>query len=237
MKKTALTFFIAIISTLTFAQCIPQSFSGPGFLMPDTSQTLEPVNPLQYYYQEITTYVPVTADINGMQVPIDSAKFESVSGLPPGLSIMLNIPPQRAWHSGTNGCFSIMGESPFSASGFYTASFTFRIFGLGTSALIHLNYRMVVLDSVTAGLNSPVESADDVQVFFSSGEMNIVSKHTTSALVRAYDIQGRLISGQRISLEQGENRVSFDKGRLLRGLVFIIIESPDFIHSQKVFIH
>jgi hypothetical protein len=236
MRKLLLTFTFLSAIAVVFSQCTPQNFSGPGFLLPDTNQELSLVNPLYYYYQVITTYVPVTASVNGVTIPIDSAKYENVTGLPVGLSIMLNIPPHLSWLSGTNGCFVILGQSPFSAAGTYKPRFSFRIFGLGTSTLLNFEYTMIVVDSLIAKISQAKQADGKVFVFPSDNGLIINSAHPINIKFCIFDLQGKTVYCDFLKLSSGENLVSDFPLRAFRGLLFVRIESEGINYTQKVFI-
>jgi hypothetical protein len=235
MKRLLFTLVFSIAGHYLFAQCTPQVFSGPGFLLPDTSQALSPVNPAQLYYQEITTYVPLTAVVNGLQIPIDSAKFEEVQGLPDSLAVWLNIPSNLGWHSGTNGCFVIIGQAPYSAAGNYTPKFSFRIFGLGTSMLMHMEYDMVVLDSAQTSVRSIPSSSASPFVYADGEHLVVRMPFAGRSNLSVTDLQGRLLLNTSMELQKGENRLSSLMSGI-KGLVFIRIESAEKRYSQKVFI-
>jgi len=231
MKRTSIFLLLLFTATFGWSQCTPQAFSGPGFLLPDTSETLHPVNPLQYYYNEITTYVPTSTIINGFQIPIDSAGYESISGLPPGMAIAINS-PNFYWPAGTNGCFVLMGQPPFSAAGDYKVKISFKIHGLGNSTILHFEYRLTVVDSTIAGLHS-LDSHTENAFFVGPTHLVLRAAGQEQSEVSLYDIQGRLVFTKNLFVEAGDYPlVSLES--LPKGLLMVRYSANGKAFTQKI---
>lgn len=234
MKRASILLALLLSAAFAWSQCTPQAFSGPGFLLPDTTDALHPVNPLQYYYNEITTYVPTTAIISGFQIPIDSAGYESISGLPQGMTIAVNS-PNGYWPAGTNGCFVLMGQPSFSASGDYKVKVSFKIHGLGNSTILHFEYRLTVVDSTIAGLPA-VDSHNEPSFFTSPTHLVIRTVRPEQSEVSMHDIQGRLVFKKSLFLEAGDNDlVSLES--LPKGLLLVRYSAKGKAITQKILNH
>jgi hypothetical protein len=234
MKKLTTTLAIFFIASIAYSQCTPFLFYGPGFLYPDSTQGISAVNPLNYYYQEVTTYVPPQATINGLVVPIDSAKFVAATGLPSGLSVWPNISPDRAWASGTNGCFVIHGQTMFIDSGMYAPTLSFLVFGLGTSTLLHFGYSMEVLGASVAGISSLNNDNKKIFAYYDGGNIVINSEVAETAVIGIYDMQGKLLIEESRSFENGITRIL--SNGLAKQMVFVRIVAESISYTQKVLI-
>ena len=204
--------------------------------MPDTGQWLSPVNPLHYYYQEITTYVPVQATVNGLVVPLDSAKYETVTGLPPGLSVWPNIPPDRGWPSGANGCFVINGQVAFADSGTFNPQITFRVYALGTNTLLHFRYKMLVVDSTLTAITANPSSDKVWAVYGSDNKLYIHGKTDSKCHVYITDMLGRRVFSKSVIISGTQQEIA-ETNRFSEGLYLINIITADKTFTQKVFLH
>lgn len=223
-KLLSLTILATLVTGVAFAQCTPNSSTPVGFF-PDANQgeNMDPGDPGQPYSQIFYFKVPrdTTVVFQGFPVDavIDSVSFDTITGLPAGLSFTCSN-SDCYYDSLEVGCIDVTGTITDPA-GIYDVTVMVTFYGTalgGTVAteqagsLPFANYQFEV-GNVGVEETLDLSRFDVVQNYPNPFEKETVisfsSPNNDTYTLTIYNVLGELVQTQKIDAEQGLNQFKF----------------------------
>jgi hypothetical protein len=254
MKKTLLSLMSTFAVTLLMAQnCTPDgSFTDDG-VYPDSATNLAVAYVGQPYSQTITVIAPADTCVEIIPgfpctvVPIDSIVVESVTGLPPGFTIMaenfndLNF----QFPGGSTSCMIVQGTAQAGDEGTYpilvSGTSYATVAGLPQSQPYSVDYYFIEVVN-TVGLEEL-----DLQTFsISQNSPNPVKNYTTvtynmpnygNVSVQIRNILGEMVINDVISAQEGKNTYRIDATNLSNGLYFYQFSLDNKVVTKKFIVN
>lgn len=192
-----LAFFVLFAFNKSFSQCTPFTFPGTGFFYPDTLTGLMDGAATGQYSATIHFKIPLTALIQGQQIPIDSAKIESVSGLPNSLSFAANS-SNSTYKSGIYGCGEISGTLAANTVGNHPLTFNLKVL-VGSMWLPYTftGFSIEVLDASHVGFFEGGFLENSIATFYNpqqkSVEVQFASENKSQYKIQLLNVLGQVV--------------------------------------------
>jgi len=254
MKKTLLSLMSTFAVTLLMAQnCTPDgAFTAVG-VYPDSATNMAVAYVGQAYSQTITVIAPVDTCVQVLPfgpcttVPIDSIVVESVTGLPPGFTIMAenfnNLNFQ--FPGGTTSCMIVQGTAQPGDEGTYpilvSGTSYANVAGLPQSQPYSVDYYFIEIVN-TVG----IDDVDDLTFSISQNIPNPVKNYTTisynmpnygNVSVQIRNILGEMVINDVISAQEGKNTYRIDATNLSNGLYFYQFSLDNKVVTKKFIVN
>ena len=226
-KTLVLTAVVSLFSVVASAQCtIDPSLTYQdnwGFI-PDTATNFKKAQLNQAYNQLINFRAPANAkqvDPSQLAIPIQWARLDSASNIPPGLRISCN-PSNCQVDGGKDGCGIITGVP--TQAGVY--NLVLHLTGnagsiIGDQSFDIVNYRIIVEPSsdltelnkfgFSLGQNIP-------NPFNNMTRINFDANRSMNVAFEVMNIMGQTVFQNNISAHNGQNTIDFDASELPSGI-------------------
>lgn len=230
-----LAFFVLFAFNNSFSQCTPFTFPGTGFFYPDTLTGLMDGAATGQYSSTIHFKIPLTALIQSQQIPIDSAKIESVSGLPNSLSFAANS-PNSTYKSGIYGCGEISGTLAANTVGNHPLTFNLKVL-VGSMWLPYTftGFSIEVLDASHVGFFEGGFLENSIATFYNpqqkSVEVQFVSENSSDYKIQLINVLGQITYESSYQKCDKYNSFSIANSALKSGLYVVRIE---FLNNQVI---
>ncbi|HKR04815.1 MAG TPA: T9SS type A sorting domain-containing protein [Bacteroidia bacterium] len=237
-------FFIFINADRSFAQCTPNP-NNTNLITPDTvtnfvSGTVAiPYTQIVYLHPPSDTTVmigtiPVTID------PVDSIVLNSITNLPPGLSVACN-PSNCNFLGGVSGCAKISG-TPTTAGTYILniivtsygkeATFGFSVYQTDTIQSYHITI------NVNSGI--PVYDQSNFQLIEFGPDpvqekltLKINSPKPVDADFSIFNILGKSVYNKSTSLKQGINTIDFNAKNISAGVYILTLKKEPYLLTRR----
>lgn len=255
MKKTLLSLFTFLSVSLVMAQnCTPDGAYTDVGVYPDSATNMAVAYVGQAYSQTITVIAPadtcvqvLPAPLPCTSVPIDSIVVESVTGLPPGFTIMaenfndLNF----QFPGGSTSCMIVQGNPMPGDEGTYpilvSGTSYATVAGLPQSQPYSVDYYFIeVVNPV--GVNELVTNKFSINYIapnpvrnIANIEFNMLSSNAVSIEVR--NVLGELITSENVLASQGKNNYQIDASTMSNGLYFVRLKNGNEVLTKKFLIN
>jgi len=238
MKKLLLSFIAIFTMSFAIAQnCTadPQ-FTAPG-VYPDSATGLPQAVVGVPYSETITTVTPVDTCVQVLPlpmpcttVPIDSVVVDSISGLPPGFSIVSENENSLKFYffGGTSSCMLVTGTAAPGDEGVYpvyVAGLSWaQLAGVPTSQPFIVDYYQIEVVSA-AGLESFTGNNFQVKQnipnpFNSSSSIDFYLPKEDHVNINIYNVVGKVVKSDEIKARKGENSYSLNAADFSNGIYF-----------------
>jgi len=241
MKKTLLSLLaiVAITSTIVAQNCAPDGqYTAPG-VYPDSATNLPTAYVGQPYSEVITAVTPadtciVIAFPPCTTVPIDSVIVTSVTGLPPGFTIVSeneNALPFK-FLGGTSSCMLITGNPTVLDTGNYPISVNgttyATVFGLTQTQPFDVNYYFIDIVDTTGSTVSVNEFAENKFAITQNypnpfSHISTIEFNTPTAEVvelTVFNLLGKIVKTEKISTNSGKNTYTLNASDYENGVYF-----------------
>ncbi|MBL4594838.1 MAG: T9SS type A sorting domain-containing protein [Flavobacteriales bacterium] len=238
MKKLLLS--LIAITSMSFAiaqNCAPNgAFTVPG-VYPDSATGLAIATVGVPYSETITTITPVDTCVQVLPlpfpcttVPIDSVVVDSISGLPPGFSIVsenennLNF----YFYGGTSSCMLVTGTAAPGDEGIYpiyVAGLSWaQLAGIPTSQPFIVDYYQIEIVSAT-GVEALTGKTFQVRQnipnpFNNTSNIEFYLPQANNVSINIYNVLGKSISNEEIQAVKGTNSYSLNAADFSNGVYF-----------------
>ena len=240
MKRALPFLFVTLLSGAAFAQCSPnQLYADSVFgVWPDTTQGFAPGYVGVFYSDTLNILPPANAgaiDPALFIFIIDSIILDSVSGLPPGFSVICNSQTGAActYLPEQVGCGLIQGTP--ATAGVYPISLhttvNVHIAGLGSAQALPYVFPGY---SITISMGSAINEVTAAKLSRVSNSPNPVTDRTTfefslakagDVKVKVYDLVGAEMWSTHVQGKPGINRMPFDASTLESGIYLYTIST------------
>ncbi|MDT8411615.1 MAG: T9SS type A sorting domain-containing protein [Vicingaceae bacterium] len=241
MKKTLLSLLaiIAISSTIVAQNCVPDGqFTAPG-VYPDSVTNLPTAYVGQPYSEVITAVTPADTCVVILFPPcqiadIDSVIVTSVTGLPPGFTIVSeneNALPFK-FLGGTSSCMLITGNPTVLDTGHYPISVNgttyATVFSLTQTQPFDVNYYFIDIIDTTGSTVSVNELAGNKFAITQNypnpfNNTSTIEFNTPTAEVvelTVFNLLGKVIRTEKISTNSGKNTYTLSANDYENGVYF-----------------
>jgi hypothetical protein len=243
MKKLLSLIVLVGFAYAASAQCTPPDpNTTPTGFHPDPNQgeNIAPGDPGVSYSQTLEFKVPsdTTVTIQGfsVQADIDSVSFDTIMGLPNGLSYQCND-PDCTYDSLETGCIQISGTINDTA-GTYEVSVMVTFYGMANlggnqipaetaGSLPFAVYQMEVGDVSVQTLNpTKFDVVQNIPNPF-SGETTIKFNNPVNTEIEfaVYDMLGKQVDYKKFEAEAGENSIKYRADKLNAGAYFYTLSN------------
>lgn len=254
MKKTLLSLMSTFAVTLLMAQnCTPDgAFTAVG-VYPDSATNMAVAYVGQAYSQTITVIAPADTCVEIIpgfpctSVPIDSIVVESVTGLPPGFTIMAenfsNLNFQ--FPGGTTSCMIVQGTPQPGDEGTYpilvSGTSYATIAGLQQSQPYSVDYYFIEVVNPVG-----IDEVDELTFSISQNIPNPVKNYTTisynmpnygNVSVQIRNILGEMVINDVISAQEGKNTYRLDATNLSNGVYFYQFSLDNKVVTKKFIVN
>jgi hypothetical protein len=254
MKKTLLSLMSTFAVTLLMAQnCTPDGAYTAVGVYPDSATNLAVAYVGQAYSQTITVITPIDTCVQVLpfgpctDVPIDSIVVESVTGLPPGFTIMaenfndLNF----QFPGGTTSCMIVQGTAQAGDEGTYpilvSGTSYATVAGLQQSQPYSVDYYFIEVVNPVG-----IEELDKLTFSISQNAPNPVKNYATitynmpsygNVSVQIRNILGEMVANEVISAQKGENTYQIDATSLSNGVYFYQFSLNNKVVTKKFIVN
>jgi hypothetical protein len=252
MKKLLLSFFaLASVAAVNAQNCTPDFQYTESGVYPDSATNLAVAMVGVPYSQTITTVTPADTCMVILfppctTVPIDSVVIESVTGLPPGLSIVSMNENQLnfVFPGGSTSCMLVSGTPtqagvyPIQVSGTSYAT----VFTLTQTQPFDVDYYSITVLPSTVG----VEELSTTKFSVKQNSPNPFSNNSTIEYfvptagkvgVEVRNILGELVYAENTNAQQGINRHQLSASKFTNGVYFYQINYNNSIITKRFIVN
>lgn len=251
MIKKLLCIALLAYGASASAQCTPDPsiVTGPYGVWPDTLENFSNGMIGVFYSDTLNMLIPTNAgDINPAYngITLDSVKVNSLTGLPPGLSISCNSQTNApcSYLAGHLGCGLIEGMP--------TQTGTFPII-INVTAYLSLfgiaqpipqaftGYSITILDNNVGVSNMEPSGMNRLQnipnPFNNRTSIEFTLSAATTAKIRVFNLVGEELWKETIPAKAGINKVPFDAGRLESGVYLFSVQAGNYYHTGRMVVN
>jgi len=259
MKKIVLLLSILAVFQLTIAysQCEPdtQYTDFPAGIYPiDTVDTAVSSLPIgqenQAYEATLTVALPdmvmiaLNPDDPPVSLNLDSIVVSNIVGLPPGVTYQC-MPSDCIFPDQTLSCIRLSGTPE--QSGTYSLMIQAQLFAFPISPeitfpgeLVMGEYNIVIEEEVS--VDAPIENAIDLRQnvpnpFSDVTEIQINTKQSGTFEFNVYNIIGKLLHQEEVTLSAGRNTITFDGSDLHSGMYFYSVGQGNDGVTRRMVVH
>jgi len=246
MKRYLLILAVALSTGSAFAQCIPNALYADSVfgVWPDTATDFRSGVLNTFYSDTLNMMIPNNSGeiVPDTSLPLDSVQLVSISGLPPGLSVVCNSQTAASctYLPQILGCGLIEGIP--TAVGTYPLIINVNVwFLLGFPQQLPYEfsgYEIVINeDNVGVPLNSAISLANVRNVpnpFNARTTIEFAVARTGDAKVRVYNMVGEEIWSQKMLAKAGQNKVIFEGNDLPAGVYLYKVDCGNETYTGRM---
>src|SRR6185436_54789 len=244
LRTLTILFFALIISHKSYSQCTPNP-NDHTLITPDTVTNFASGTVGVAYSQIVYLHPPIdtTVMIGPLPIhinPVDSVVLINISNLPPGLSLACN-PSNCVFPGGVSGCANISG-TPTTAGNYILdvivtaygkeATTQFAIFQTDTVHAYHININTNSGIAVYDPLNFQLIGfgVDPVK---ENINIKINSPKSVDADLSVFNIIGKSISSEPVSMKHGMNIIDFSTKSLSPGVYILTLKKDPYLLTRR----
>lgn len=243
MRTLFLIAFSIFSGTVATAQCVPQTdFGNEDFgVSPDTVENFVSGTVGEFYSQQVDVKVPENAGFISplfVFIPIDSAVFVSVTGLPDGFDFECNntLVTPCAFAGGEIGCG--LAEGIPQEAGTFDLEVNLMIYAGTESFPFTIEEYQIVIEEGTVRTNDSQETVFELGL----AAPNPADEYTSvvlsatraeTALITVHDLAGRVVHSKQVQVNTGENTFRINTGTFDRGIYVYRIDAAGRARSGK----
>ncbi len=240
MKQTLLFAALLLVGLNASAQCTPNQLYADSVygVWPDTTADFSPGMVGTFYSDTMQLLVPSDAGlINPLYAgyTIDSVRFDGVTGLPPGISVICNSQTSApcTYLPSVVGCGLLEGMPTTEGSYPMTINVTAYALVFGFTLPVPQAFTGYQIDIAPALGLGEIEavSLDQVQTapnpFGQRTNIAFNLSHAATARVKVFNLVGEEIWHRTMEAKQGLNNIPFDAASLENGIYLYKLEAGD----------